>query len=94
MARKGRSGPLGYVEKDAGDKSNIFAVEPKSVWTTSPRSEREAGKGLGGVQGIGLALGLIGLVGLSTVFVAGNSGDLEATGESLGAIASRISATL
>lgn len=56
----------------------------------------QARKGLGGAQGIGLALGLIALVGAATVFVGASGGgnELEATGEPLSAIAARIQASL
>ena len=32
--------------------SNIFAVEPKQLYTSSPTSDRAARQGLGGVQGL------------------------------------------
>jgi len=61
-----KRGPLGFVEEDNSGKSNIFAVEPKSLYLSSPRSDAAAQQGLGGRQGLVLVGGLIGLVLLIT----------------------------
>ena len=60
---------LGFVEEDNGGKSNIFAVEPKVLYTSSPRADQAARQGLGGQQGLSIVLGLSLLVGVATVMV-------------------------
>ncbi|KAK9909251.1 hypothetical protein WJX75_009506 [Coccomyxa subellipsoidea] len=42
----------GFVQEDNSGKSNIFGVEPRSLYTSSPTSERAARQGLGGQQGL------------------------------------------
>lgn len=42
---------MGYVEQDNSGRANIFAVEPKQLYTSSPTSDRAARTGLGGSQG-------------------------------------------
>ena len=61
-ARGKREGGMGFVKEDNSGKANIFAVEPKTLYTSSPRADKEARKGLGGAQGLGLVVGLVGLV--------------------------------
>lgn len=41
----------GFVEEDNSGKSNIFGVEPKTLYTSSPRSQEAASQGIGGAQG-------------------------------------------
>lgn len=60
---------MGFVEEDNGGKSNIFAVEPKVLYTSSPRADQAARQGLGGQQGLSIVLGLSLLVGVATVMV-------------------------
>lgn len=48
-----KRGPLGFVEEDNSGRSNIFAVEPKTLYVSSPRSDRASQQGLGGQQGAG-----------------------------------------
>ena len=58
-------------------QANIFAVEPRTLYTSSPRADREARKGLGGAQGLGIAVGLIGVVAAATIgvgFLQGEDG--------------------
>ena len=64
---KRRIGPMGFVEEDNSGKANIFAVEPKTLYTSSPRSDRVASKGLGGSQGLILVLGISSVVAFLTV---------------------------
>ena len=49
--RISRNGPAGFVEQDNSGKANIFAVEPKNLYVSSPRSDKAAQQGLGGSQG-------------------------------------------
>jgi hypothetical protein len=42
---------MGFVKEDNSGKSNIFAVEPASLYVSSPRSEKLSQQGLGGSQG-------------------------------------------
>lgn len=70
---KRRQGPMGFVEEDNSGKANIFAVEPKTLYTSSPRSDRVASQGLGGSQGLIVVLALAGLVAISTVALSINS---------------------
>jgi len=58
---------MGFVEEDNSGKANIFAVEPKTLYTSSPRSDRVASKGLGGSQGLILVFGISAVVALLTV---------------------------
>jgi len=58
---------MGFVEEDNSGKANIFAVEPKTLWTASPRADKEARRGLGGTQGLAVVLGVAGAVAVATV---------------------------
>ena len=62
-----RKGGMGFVEEDNSGKANIFAVEPKTLYTSSPRADREARKGLGGAQGLGVVLGVAVAVAVATI---------------------------
>jgi hypothetical protein len=64
-----RQGGMGFVQEDNSGKANIFAVEPRTLYTSSPRADKEARKGLGGAQGLGLILGIAGVVAVATVGV-------------------------
>lgn len=68
--KKGTSGPMGFVAEDNSGRSNIFAVEPRTIYTSSPTSERAASTGLGGAQGLLVVAVLIGFVAISTLGVA------------------------
>ena len=68
---------MGFVEEDNSGKSNIFAVEPKTLYVSSPRSDRVSSTGLGGSQGLKLVLGLIGLVGGITIFLQFQNSDVD-----------------
>lgn len=61
--------PLGFVEEDNSGKANIFGVEPKTLYVSSPRSDRVSSQGIGGSQGLGVVLGLIAAVAVATVVV-------------------------
>jgi len=94
-ARKEKGGPMGFVAEDNSGRSNIFAVEPKTLYTSSPTSDRAASTGLGGAQGLIVVAVLIGLVAISTLGVAKSpqSQSLSNLGQptdSLSAIATRL----
>eukprot|EP00890_Picochlorum_soloecismus_P004243 jgi/Picsp_1/481/NSC_00479-R1_predicted protein [Micromonas pusilla CCMP1545] len=74
---KRKNGPMGFVEEDNSGKSNIFAVEPKTLYVSSPRSDRVSSTGLGGSQGLQLVLGLIGVVGGITILLQFQNSDVE-----------------
>ncbi|BDA41224.1 hypothetical protein COCOBI_02-0040 [Coccomyxa sp. Obi] len=42
----------GFVQEDNSGKSNIFGVEPRTLYTSSPTSDKAARQGLGGQQGL------------------------------------------
>ena len=77
ISAKRKNGPLGFVEEDNSGKSNIFAVEPKTLYVSSPRSDRVSSTGLGGPQGLQLILGLIGVVGGITILLQFQNSDVE-----------------
>lgn len=58
---------MGFVEEDNSGKANIFAVEPKTLYTSSPRSDKAASQGLGGSKGLVLILAMAAFVALSTI---------------------------
>ena len=92
----------GYIAEDNSGRGNIFAVEPRQLYTSSPTSDRAARQGLGGIQGLGVLAAALGVVALATLALANNSGEsslqaMAAGGEALdglGAIAGRVAATL
>ena len=49
----------GYIESDNTGSGNIFAVEPKQLYTESPTSDKYAKVGLGGIPGAILAVGIL-----------------------------------
>ena len=88
---------MGFVKEDNSGKANIFAVEPKTLYTSSPRADREARRGLGGSQGLGLVLGVMAVV--AAVVVGGGFGGFGGVesgragwggGETLEEIAARV----
>ena len=91
---KRRQGPMGFIEEDNSGKANIFAVEPKTLYTSSPRSDRVASQGLGGSQGLILVLALAGLVAISTValstIIGSTSSSTNSSGTSLQELAERL----
>lgn len=95
-APRRQSGPAGFVAQDNSGKSNIFAVEPKTLYTSSPRADAAAREGLGGSQGLAIAGAVLALVALATLAVGGGGGAPQVDGpsESLTAIAARVQASL
>jgi hypothetical protein len=76
LAQKKRKGGMGFVEEDNSGKSNIFAVEPKTLYTSSPRADSAARQGLGGSQGLAIILAIsIIVVGFTFVTVGMNPTD-------------------
>lgn len=69
---------MGYVAEDNSGKANIFAVEPKKLYVSSPTADRAARTGLGGTQGLLVASGLIGGVLLVTLGIARSPDELSA----------------
>ena len=49
----------GFIESDNTGMGNIFAVEPKQLYTESPTSDKYAKVGLGGIPGAILAVGIL-----------------------------------
>ena len=75
VARAGR-GPnvdrtTGYIDSDNTGMGNIFAVEPRQLYTESPTSDKYAKTGIGGVAGALLAVGVLGAVAVATKGLAG-----------------------
>ncbi len=52
---------------------NIFAVEPRKIYLSSPTRDAEARSGLGGAQGLGIAAGAVGIVALATLQLSKSS---------------------
>jgi|TARA_B100001142_G_scaffold244524_1_gene243834 hypothetical protein len=79
----------GYINADNSGSGNIFAIEPKQLYTESPTSDKYAKRGLGGIPGILLACGILAGVYFATQtlngFEAGNQEfvGFEKTGKSL-----------
>jgi len=73
MAKKqvGIDRTTGYIESDNTASGNIFAIEPKTLYTESPTSDKYAKKGLGGVGGVAVACAVIGGVAFATTFLNG-----------------------
>lgn len=72
-----RAGPpkvdrtTGFIESDNTGMGNIFAVEPKQLYTESPTSDKYAKQGLGGIGGAVVALAVVGAVAFATTGLAG-----------------------
>ncbi len=49
----------GFIGKDNSGSGNIFAVEPRQLYTESPTSDKYAKRGLGGIPGVILACGIL-----------------------------------
>ena len=49
----------GYIGKDNSGNGNIFAIEPRQLYTESPTSDKFAKTGLGGIPGAILAIGIL-----------------------------------
>eukprot|EP00238_Polyblepharides_amylifera_P008480 CAMPEP_0196593608 /NCGR_PEP_ID=MMETSP1081-20130531/76075_1 /TAXON_ID=36882 /ORGANISM="Pyramimonas amylifera, Strain CCMP720" /LENGTH=139 /DNA_ID=CAMNT_0041917635 /DNA_START=89 /DNA_END=508 /DNA_ORIENTATION=- len=59
----------GFIEEDNSGRANIFAVEPKQIWLSSPSRDAAAQEGIGGAQGyIGIGIALVGVA--AGLFVA------------------------
>ena len=56
----------GYIDADNSGKGNIFAIEPKTLYTSSPTADAASKKGIGGILGVVIAAGILAAVGLST----------------------------
>eukprot|EP00242_Pyramimonas_sp_CCMP2087_P001220 CAMPEP_0198231720 /NCGR_PEP_ID=MMETSP1445-20131203/115347_1 /TAXON_ID=36898 /ORGANISM="Pyramimonas sp., Strain CCMP2087" /LENGTH=147 /DNA_ID=CAMNT_0043912351 /DNA_START=1113 /DNA_END=1556 /DNA_ORIENTATION=- len=67
-ARKQRTG---FVSEDNSGNSNIFAIEPETVYLSSPDRDARAKEGLGGDIGV-WALVLVVLAVGGGLFIAGN----------------------
>jgi hypothetical protein len=63
----------GFIGEDNSGKGNIFAIEPRQLYTESPTSDKYAKQGLGGIPGALLALGIVAVV----VFATQNLGSFE-----------------
>mmetsp|Transcript_5550 Transcript_5550/g.11318 ORF Transcript_5550/g.11318 Transcript_5550/m.11318 type:complete len:147 (-) Transcript_5550:389-829(-) len=73
-SRKQRTG---FIAEDNSGKSNIFAIEPETVYLSSPGRDAAAKEGLGGaLGGIGLVAAVLG-VGAALFIVA--NGQFEFT---------------
>lgn len=103
VAAKGKSNPklknTGYIETDNSGRGNIFPTAQKTYYK-SPTSSAVASQGLGGLQGAGVLAAAVAVVAAVTA-VTGNVhvetlSEVAAsyTGDSLSAIAGRISSTL
>jgi len=61
----------GYIGKDNSGSGNIFAIEPRQLYTESPTSDKYAKKGLGGIGGLAVAAAVIGGVVFATTSLTG-----------------------
>ena len=52
----------GFIESDNTGMGNIFAIEPRQLYTESPTSDKFARQGLGGIGGAAVALAVVGAV--------------------------------
>lgn len=52
----------GYIDNDNSGKGNIFAIEPKTLYTSSPTSDAAAKQGIGGIVGIIVVAAILGVV--------------------------------
>ncbi|CAK0783607.1 hypothetical protein CVIRNUC_006806 [Coccomyxa viridis] len=58
----------GYVSEDNSGKANIFGVEPRQLYTSSPTSDQAARQGIGGQLGVLILVGCIAAVGAASLF--------------------------
>ena len=74
---------------------NIFAIEPKQLYTESPTSDKYAKTGLGGIVGVVLTLGILAgvFIGVKTLgsFEASNNEFVGYAGESVSHYAEKFS---
>ena len=61
----------GFIESDNTGMGNIFAIEPRQLYTESPTSDKFARQGLGGIGGAAVALAVVGAVAFATTGLAG-----------------------
>ena len=61
----------GYIECDNTGSGNIFAIEPRQLYTESPTSDKYAKQGLGGIGGVIVTVGVLGAVAFATKGLAG-----------------------
>lgn len=77
----------GFIGKDNSGSGNIFAIEPRQLYTESPTSDKYAKVGLGGIPGVILALGIVAGVYFATqtlgAFEEGNQEFVNYQGQSL-----------
>ena len=85
----------GFIESDNTGMGNIFAIEPKQLYTESPTSDKYAKTGLGGIVGVVLTLGILTGVffGVRTLgsFEASNNEFVGYAGESVSHYAEKFS---
>ena len=61
----------GFIESDNTGMGNIFAIEPRQLYTESPTSDKFARQGLGGIGGAAVTLAVVGAVAFATTGLAG-----------------------
>merc|ERR1711990_121270 len=87
----------GFIESDNTGMGNIFAIEPKQLYTESPTSDKYAKTGLGGIVGVVLTLGILAgvFIGVKTLgsFEASNNEFVGYAGESVSHYAQKFSYT-
>merc|ERR1711990_485021 len=87
----------GFIESDNTGMGNIFAIEPKQLYTESPTSDKYAKTGLGGIVGVVLTLGILAgvFIGVKTLgsFEASNNEFVGYAGESVSHYAQTFSYT-
>lgn len=67
----------GFVDKDNSGSANIFAIEPETVYISSPERDERAKEGLGGIAGAGgLLLAVVG-VGAGLLVAANGAPDVS-----------------
>lgn len=59
QAKESLDRTTGYIGKDNSGNGNIFAIEPRQLYTESPTSDKYAKVGLGGIPGVILAVGIL-----------------------------------
>merc|ERR1719263_2293584 len=62
----------GFVEEDNSGRSNIFSTGEKALYSYSPTAEKLAKQGLGGLQGLSIAISVATLVVVATVAISKN----------------------
>lgn len=70
----GRRQRTGFVSADNSGRGNIFAIEPETVYISSPSRDAAAKQGLGGLAGIGgLLLAVVGVA--AGLFIVNSTGE-------------------